>query len=107
MTPHDFLSQLLYFQTDNRSITQALRTIFTWTDLKFKEGKSEEIDTLLSLVNPDDLEEDILIGLLSSTYVARALLPSRKPLADRIKSSLAPKIGEKEAHQLLEELTGS
>jgi hypothetical protein len=57
-------------------------------------GNMALVDKILLRVNVDELNEDLLVALLSFTFVAKDELPSRADLYDRAKEKLEKDTGE-------------
>lgn len=82
---------------------RALDKIFQWVDSSLKEGQRgiELCDSVLRSVLVSRLDEDILVGFLTSTYPASRLLRSRAEFAEKVRARLASEIGREEAEALV------
>jgi hypothetical protein len=81
-----------------------LTMIFNWVDADLKATKGEGCHELLSCVNVNRLDEDLLVGLLTSTYPGRNLITSREVFAYRVRQKLEQDIVHIEATKLLDEI---
>lgn len=69
-------------------VDDALDHIFLKVDTLCAGGHFSELDAELAAIVVDGLSTDILVGLLASTFPARAHLPSRPALFERIRAWL-------------------
>jgi hypothetical protein len=79
---------------------RALDVIFGWIDHGLKRG-GEEVDRALRDVAVSALDEDLIVGLLSSTFPARHLLKHREAFACRAREKLTREIGGAATEALL------
>lgn len=83
---------------------RALRLIFQWMNDQLIVENSYLCNELLTSIDVNDFDEDILVGFMASTFLASHLLPARSEFCDRVMKRLEPEIGLVEAQNLIEEL---
>jgi hypothetical protein len=66
----------------------ALDLLYDAVDERMRIGEFEQLDAILSGVQPAHFAVDILLGILTATLPARGRLPSRKALCERIEQTL-------------------
>jgi len=74
-------------------------------DEDLKKTGGEACDLLLVSVDVDRLDEDLLVGLLTSTYAGRRLIPARAAFSKRALARLERDIGADAARKLIAEIT--
>lgn len=94
------IEQIHYYQLGEQ-IDQALALIFRWVDGDLKERRGEGVDVMLKEIDVSRLDEDLIVGLMTSTYAGKKLLRMRDDFALRAKQRLAFLIGKGEAAKLM------
>jgi len=82
---------------------KALDLIFAWTNHSLKSGGAQADEALRS-VDVNALDEDLLVGFLSSSYPGKNLLRNRSVFAERMLERLAQEIGQPRADALIRDL---
>jgi hypothetical protein len=67
---------------------QSLDVLYRSIDAAFKEGRFSEIDALLGTAPVPSLSVDILLGLLTTTWIAKPQLANRGGFFRRTEESL-------------------
>jgi hypothetical protein len=82
----------------NRSKRDAIYNVFDWFDTAFHEGQFEAADWFISGIDPDGLDPQIVLALLTvcvwpKNRTGVEMLPSRKAFFDRSYESLRRAFG--------------
>jgi len=79
--------------------------IFEWTNEQFTQSNFDICDELLAIIDPTVFGEDILVGLITSTYCAKKYLPSRQAFIDKSLPVFKQWMSESEAIEFVGEIT--
>lgn len=91
-----FASQLLVLHRAGET-DRALDLIFTWVDEQFHEEAWGRCDAILSSIDPAQLDEDLIVGFLTATRLAKRRLTARAGFATKARLRLTTLIGETDA----------
>ncbi len=69
-------------------VDDTLDHIFLKVDTLCEESRFSELDAALAAIDVETLDTVILVGVLSATFPAKAHLPSRPALFERIRARL-------------------
>lgn len=87
-----------------RQTDRALDLIFRWVDRDLKTTAGKGSTELLASLSVDALDEDLLVGFLTSTFPGKHLIPTRDAFAERAREKLRHDIGRKQADALIRDL---
>ena len=94
MSELEFLETLYEMNGEGASKVDAtLDHIFQWTDTQFKAGKFAVVDSMLAMIDPQDFGEDLLVGLILSTFPARDELQQWEEFVSRCRYQLDGLLG--------------
>lgn len=95
----------VYEAVAERRVRHAIDVLFERMDDLFLEGKFQEADRILSSVDVEKLDENLMVGFLTITFAAKEHLNNRDALYQHIEDKLRQTLTPGELSSLLQGLS--